>query len=276
MLAGVPWMPELFSAPVRQRLLDQRRTEHLTSVRYFEGLLAGEIDALVGSFAGEPVLHDPRRGRIRGARAFADFVTETNAGLAARDVSVEEVGLLLTPERGVEEVVLHLDGGRTTLPMAMATEHARDGRIVELRIYFSSVPLTGRHAIRPPLLQPDPELHLAGVVADHQHALAAGDTEAAIAAFETGGSLREAAGTLIHQGTDALRAHYERLFAHGGGIALEHCTATDDGVACGLEYNLVGRGATAVPPQAGIAVYVRGATGKLAAARIYDDADPTI
>jgi hypothetical protein len=31
-----------------------------------------------------------------------------------------------------------------------------------------------------------------------------------------------------------------------------------------------------LPPQAGIAVYVRGAGGKLAAARIYDDVDPPV
>lgn len=31
-----------------------------------------------------------------------------------------------------------------------------------------------------------------------------------------------------------------------------------------------------LPPQAGIAVYVRGDSGKLAAARIYDDADPPL
>jgi hypothetical protein len=154
----------------------------------------------------------------------------------------------------------------------MATEHARDGRIVELRLYFSSVPLTGRHALRPPLLQPDPAVRLDGVVADHQRALAAGDAEAAVAAFEPDGALREPAGTVV-RGTDALRAHYERWFAHGEGVGLEHCSATDDGVACGLEYNLVAAGATAMPPQAGIAVYVRGATGKLAAARVYDDAD---
>jgi hypothetical protein len=31
-----------------------------------------------------------------------------------------------------------------------------------------------------------------------------------------------------------------------------------------------------MPPEAGIAVYVRGDSGKLAAARIYDDADPPL
>ena len=36
---------------------------------------------------------------------------------------------------------------------------------------------------------------------------------------------------------------------------------------------MVAWGRTELPPQAGVAVYVRGDSGKLAAARIYDDAD---
>jgi hypothetical protein len=43
---------------------------------------------------------------------------------------------------------------------------------------------------------------------------------------------------------------------------------------CALEYNVVKWGMTQLPPQAGVAVYVRGESGKLAAARIYDDVDP--
>jgi hypothetical protein len=35
-------------------------------------------------------------------------------------------------------------------------------------------------------------------------------------------------------------------------------------------------GKTDLPPQAGVAVYVRGKRGKLAAARVYDDADPPL
>lgn len=53
-----------------------------------------------------------------------------------------------------------------------------------------------------------------------------------------------------------------------------HCTATDDGTACAIEYNAVRWGTAELPPQAGVAVYVRGASGRLAAARIYDDVEP--
>lgn len=74
----MPWIPELFSAPVLQRL-EERRQHTLETVPFFEGLMTGELDALIGSFAGVPELHHPVRGRIRGARAFEAYVTETQA-----------------------------------------------------------------------------------------------------------------------------------------------------------------------------------------------------
>jgi hypothetical protein len=35
-------------------------------------------------------------------------------------------------------------------------------------------------------------------------------------------------------------------------------------------------GKTELPPEAGVAVYVRGRSGRLTAARIYDDTDPPL
>ncbi len=279
MLWCVPWIPELFSETVLQRILDERRHEHLAAVPYFDGLMTGEIDALLGSFAGEPELHHPVRGRIKGAAAFERFVDDTRAWMADRDVTVEDVNFVVTPRRGVEEVVLHLDGddGRIALPLALAADRDDDARIIELRLYFSSWPLTGRHAVRPPLLQPDPDLHEDGIVGDYQRALAAGDVEAVVAAFEPDGYVREPAGDgYVHRGTDELRALFERFFSNGGGIPLEHCAVTESGHACALEYNVVAWGRTELPPEAGIAVYVRGDSGKLASARIYDDSDPPL
>jgi hypothetical protein len=73
-----------------------------------------------------------------------------------------------------------------------------------------------------------------------------------------------------------VRAFFERLFSNGGGIPLEHCAVVDDGRACALEFNVVRWGRTELPPQPGVAVYVRGPSGRLAAARIYDDAEPPL
>jgi hypothetical protein len=76
----MPWLPELFTAPVLAQIQEQRRREHLTSVPFFAGLLAGEIEALVGSFAGEPELHHPVRGRIRGSPPSSDTSATCGSG----------------------------------------------------------------------------------------------------------------------------------------------------------------------------------------------------
>lgn len=160
--------------------------------------------------------------------------------------------------------------------MAVAADRDAEARIIELRVY-SAWPLNGGHAIRPPLLQPDPDVHEADVVGEYQRALAAGDTEATVAAFRPDAYVREPAGAAyVHRGQDELRVLFGLFFSNGGGIPLEHRTATDDGRACALEYNVVRWGRAELPPEAGIAVYVRGTTGKLAIARIYDDSEPPL
>jgi hypothetical protein len=263
----MPWAPELFTAPAQQELLDRRRWERIVSVPFFDGLRAGEPDALVDSFAGEPELYDPMRGRIKGVEAFREFVAEASAWLVRHDVSVVDVERVILEQRGFEEVVLHFDG--IELPWALVADHAADGRIGEMRIYHSSRPLIGNTEDRPPLLQRDPELHAPDAVGDYQRALAAGNVDAIVAAFEPDGCLREPLGTQsVHTGRDALRAFYGRLSSTGG-TSLEACVAVDDGRTCALEYNVVRPGAA---PQAGAAVCVRGQTGRLAAVRVYDDA----
>ena len=58
----------------------------------------------------------------------------------------------------------------------------------------------------------------------------------------------------------------------GGGIGLEHCAVTDDGVRCALEYNCLRWGGhDLASPQAGIAVHERDGDGLLASVRVYDD-----
>jgi hypothetical protein len=276
----MPWLPELFSAGVLERIRSQAADARAAApVPYFAGVRSGETDALVGSFAGEPELHHPVRGRVKGRRAFERFVAETNAWLTGLNVAWGEAERIITPSRGIEEIVLTLDGdgGRIELPVAVAADRDDDGRIVELRIYYGTWPLTGRHAGRPPLLQPDPDLREPEIVGDYQRALGDGDLERVVAVFEPDAYVREpAGGRYIHRGHDQLVALYELFFSNGGGIPLEPCTVTDDGRACALEYNVVRWGRTELPPAAGLAVYVRAGGGKLAGARIYDDVDPPL
>ena len=133
------------------------------------------------------------------------------------------------------------------------------------------------HAVRPPLLQPDPAVHLGDVVDTYQRSLAAGDVDAIMAAIAQDGYAREPrGGPCLFRVPERLRAFYALLFSNEGGIPLEHCSVTDDGRACAVEYNVVQWGKTPLRPQAGVAVYVRAPGGQLAAARIYDDTDPPL
>jgi hypothetical protein len=274
----MPWPPELFSAPALERILSHAATERAAApVPYFDGVRAAEIGALARAFVGEPELHHPIRGRVKGRRAFEQFVAETAGWLNERGVVAGAVERITTPWCSVEETVLtfEVEGRRVELPEAIVAERDAQAHILELRLYYSTWPSTGRRARRPPLLQPDPDVRLADVVAEYQDALAAGDVAAAVAAFEADATYREPTGS-VHRGHDELAALHEGLFSHGGGIPFEHCSVTDDGHACALEYNIVYWGRAVLRPQAGLAVYVRGSTGKLAAVRVYDDVEPPL
>jgi hypothetical protein len=276
----VPWLPELFSEPARVRYLDEsRRRDALDGMPYFAGFLTGEVEALIDSFAADPEVHYPVRGRVKGERAFTAYAAATKEWIEEDEASIEEVGLLTTERRSIGEAVLHFagGGGRVDLPVAIVADRRSDARIEEVRVYYSSWRLTGRHANRPPVLQPDPEIEEPDVVGEYQRALAAGETDGILGLFEPDGYAREPAGVeYVHRGMEGLRSFYEWSFSNGGGIPLEHCTLTDDGRACAIEYNVVRWGRTELQPEAGVAVYVRGEGGRLAAARIYDDCDPPL
>ncbi|MDJ0336098.1 nuclear transport factor 2 family protein [Salinibacterium sp. G-O1] len=275
----MPWDPQLFSAKFLSDVALAQETETVGAVPYFAGLLSDDPDALVRSFAGEPQLHHPSQGRVKGAAAFTRYMRQTAADLKARNAEVEPVDLIVTESRSIEEVVLSYDGddGRIRLLMAIVADREPGGLIVELRLYHSTWPITGGHAIRQPLLQADPDLNEPPIIAEYFHALAAGDTERILATLEPDASIREPAGDqFVHRGLDDLRGMYTFFFSNGGGVVLEHCSITDDGRASALEYNVVKWGTTVMPPEAGIAVYVLGDGGKIATVRIYDDSNPPL
>jgi hypothetical protein len=197
----MPWVPELFSAPVLARFEAKQRRK-VVDVPYFDGLLAGDTDALVESFAGEPRLHHPLRGHIEGEYEFREFVADSDRWLREHNASIEDLQRSVLPDRGFEEVIVHLDtpGGPIDLPHAMVADHTPDGHLMELRIYFSTMPLTGHATERAPLLPPDPELRKVPLVDEYAEERAA------------------------------------------GGFDVEPCILVDDGDASALEYNTRRRG----------------------------------
>jgi hypothetical protein len=274
----MPWMPEVFSAPIAEAIRHRDADSANDAVSYYEGIMANQPEALVRSFAGEPRVNDPRVGHVEGARELRAFVSGTADWLRERDAVVENVALTRTSTRTVEEVVLHLlsdSGVRVELPVAIVTDRNPDRTIKTIRVYHSMWPLTGGHRVREPLLPKDPNIVVPDVVGEYQRALAAGDLEAVLATYEEDAYAREpSGGEYVYRGKEKLREIYTAQFANGGGISLEHCTVTDDGVRCAVEYNCVRWGVTDIPPQAGVAVYERGKTGPLVGGRIYDDVEP--
>ena len=160
-------------------------------------------------------------------------------------------------------------------PVAVVAE-SPDERSIVFRSYFSRWPFDGRRHLRPSILGPG-HVHPHDVVGRYQAALDAGDTEAVVSTFTADGYFREPIGPpFAHRGSSELRSYFSTCFSAGGGIGLEHCSMTDDGVRCALEYNCVRWGSHELAPQAGLAVFERSPDGLLVAARVYDDVEPPV
>ena len=240
---------------------------------YLARLIAGDRAAIGAGFSDAPAIDDPFAGAVRGADALERFVAERHTWLASRAARLTPGPVTRAAGRTVVEATLHLrhEGRDVNLPIAVVGEDAAGGRVRALRVYHSSWPLEGHHRIRAPLLPRDPDAHAAGAVGDYQRALAAGDVDAIVATFEPEGYFREPSGEpWVHRGQVELRKFMTQILG-AGGIGIDHATVTDDGKICAIEFNAVRFGKRAMTPQAGLAIYERGPTGRLHAARIYDD-----
>jgi hypothetical protein len=167
------------------------------------------------------------------------------------------------------------DGREGVWPVAVVAESADDKSVV-FRTYCSQWPVDGRRHLRPPVL-PSGSVELSDVVARYQAALAAGDTDETVNSFGEDGYLREPTGpNPTHRGAVELHTYFGSIFSAGGGIGLQQCAVTDDGVRCALEYNCIRWGQRTLPSQAGLVVHERGSDGLLGAVRVYDDVEPPV
>ncbi len=148
----MPWMPEVFSAPIAEAIRHREAESANDAVAYYEGIMADQPEALVRSFAGEPVLDDPRVGLVQGTRPLRAFVNGTADWLRERDAVVENVALARTQARTVEEVVLHLlsEGGeRVELPVTVVADRNPDRTVKARRATpWATAPSTSPSATR--------------------------------------------------------------------------------------------------------------------------------
>jgi ketosteroid isomerase-like protein len=270
----MPWFPDFVGAVELVRRQTRAAGQADPVGQYLTALNRGDARALEDVWQGEVVVYDPRAGEVRGHEQLRQFVARSQSLLAERRARVETVASTVVRDRAVVELLVHLahDGRELAWPVALVAE-SPDDRSVVFRSYFSRRAIEGRRHLRPPILRAEPA-GPSDIVGRYLAALAAGDAEAIVSTFAPEGYVREPIGPHhIHRGAAELRSVFRRCFSAGGGIDLERCAVTDDGVRCALEYNIVRWGSHVLPPQAGMAVFERGPDGLLAAARAYDDVE---
>jgi hypothetical protein len=274
---AMPWFPDFISAAELARRQTRAAGQADPVAQYITALNKGDIHALESVWPGEMVVYDPRAGEIRGHKQLRRFVSQNQSWLGERNARIETVASTRVGSRAVVELLGHLagDGPELAWPVAVVAE-SPDDRSVVFRTYCSQWPVDGRRHLRSPILGPG-AARLGDVVGRYQAALNAGDVDAIVDTFAPDGYYREAIGPHpAHRGAAELRSFFTRCFGAGGGIGVQPCVVTDDGVRCALEYNCLRWGSYDLPPQAGIAVYERGQDGLLTAVRVYDDIEAPI
>ena len=272
----MPWFPDFVSAVelARRQTRDQGQADPIG--QYLSALNDGDAHPLETAWPGHVVVYDPRIGEIQGHRHLREFVHSNHTWMAEHGARTETVAATHRGDRAVLELLAHLtvdDGQQVAWPVAVVAE-SHDDQSVVFRTYCSQWPVDGQRHLRPPVL-PAGAGRPGDVVGRYWQALEAGDVDAIVADFGPDGYYREPIGPhLTHRGPAELHAYFTRVFSAGGGISLQDCMVTDDGSRCAVEYNCVRWGDRDLPPQAGLGVWERGADGRLAAVRVYDDIEP--
>jgi ketosteroid isomerase-like protein len=239
--------------------------------RFFEAL-ASDAHDWKGPLAHDVAADSP----LWGAQPWRRLAVSMSEWLRERAAVARVVASVTGPERTVTEYLLRLDlgGEEIELPVAVVFALAA-GKISSIRVYHSTWPLEGKHAVRRAFLQPVAGLAEPAIVKAYFHALDRGDLKGVLATFTESATVREPSGEAwTHAGPEGRRAFYEAAFRDGG-IGVKHCTATFDGKLFAAEYACDRWGKAHFEPQAGMATYGLDPTARhIATVRIYDDLTP--
>jgi hypothetical protein len=268
----MPWFPDFVNAVELARRETRATALADPAAEYLHALNDGKTHDLETAWPGEVVVFDPHAGEIRSHHRLRKFIRDNHSWFDARNTRIETVAETSANGRVVMELLAHLtgdDGQPVTWPVAVVAE-SPDDLSITFRTYCSQRLLEPHRSVRPAILPPGKE-HPGDVVARYLAASDTGDAEAIVSIFAPDGYYREPIGTHPdHRGTAELRSFFAEWLGQGG-IGLQPCVVTDDGVRCALEYNCIRWGGQPMTPQAGLAIYERRPDGLLAATRVYDD-----
>jgi len=233
----------------------------------YSNLISGNLAAATLAFYEKATVDSP----LGGKQAATEWITEQRSWLQEHEARCVEVNTV-TAEIGVShEPMLWLTIGKDTLelPVLLVTD-AEQNRIAHLRVYHSTLPITGRRHLRKPLMEYDSHTEADPLLAQLMNALSRGDRAAADQLFEPEGYVRESGGPQDSFIGENRHRFFADLLGHGC-VRMKVGSVVDDGSTAVVEYTLTRDGLADRRPRAGAATYTRAGTGLLLSVRIYDD-----
>ena len=234
-----------------------------------------DIENLSSILNNKSTLYTPLDGLISGRDNITKYIIKQKEWLNVKNARVEIFNIIDIKNRIIMELNIFYERGETTieLPFIVVIDINKNV-ITDIRLYHSSLPTTGKHIVIKPILKPDNNLVEPDIITEYVRGIKKADKDLVLSLFEDDAYVQEPSGSKYkHQGIEALNEFYSFMLSKGG-VSINHCTATFDGKHFAVEYIIDEWGNKKFEPQAGIAVYEIGKTGKIAAVRIYDDASP--
>lgn len=242
---------------------------------YFTILKKEDIESLSSILNDKSIIYTPLDGKIIGRDNIKNYILKQKEWLNTKKAKVEVINSIDITNRIVIEFVIYLNKGNKEIELPIvAVLDIENFFISSIRIYHSTWPLTGKHVVIKPILEPEDNLDEPDIISLYMEGIKNADKEFVLSLFEDKAYIQEPSGSKFrHQG----RTGREKFYSYAldkGGVPLKHCTATFDGKHFAVEYVFNEWGDKKFEPQAGIAIYEIGESGKIAAVRIYDDASP--
>lgn len=242
---------------------------------YLTVLKKEDIDALSSLLNNRSTMYTPLDGLISGRMKIKNYIMNQKDWLNTKNARVEIFNLIDAKNRIIIELSIFYDKGEKKIELPfVAVLDIENNFIINIRIYHSSWPITGKHISIKPILKPDTNLEVPDIIIEYMKGIKNADKDHVLSLFEVDAYVQEPSGSKYRHLGESGRNEFYSFALDKGGIPLKHCTATFDGRHFAVEYVFDEWGNKKFEPQAGIAIYEIGESGKIAAVRIYDDASP--
>ena len=243
--------------------------------KYFTVLKKEDIDNLSSILNNESIMYTPFEGKIIGRNDIKNYFIIQKEWLNSKKAKIDVINTIDNNNRIVIEFVIFFNkqGKLIELPV-VAVLDIDNSSINSIRIYHSTWPLTGKHTVIKPILEPEEILDEPDIISMYMQGIKNADKEFVLSLFEEKAYVQEPSGSKFRHQGKAEREKFYSFTLDKGGVHLKYCASTFDGKHFAVEYVFDEWGDKKFEPQAGIAIYEIGESGKIAAVRIYDDASP--